>query len=253
MPLTLPLGRQGWRRRLFLVAGYLCGTGTCLDSCGNTEPWGRYSASGGLYDVEGKQYIYSLGGDTQSDADDAGGGVVRTHFRWSVDSSCWERLPNTPVPVGYRGTATLLQNGSAIYVFGGGDANRAATNELWRLSVPDHTWQQIENVGTPWPTTRYKHATVKLSESKMLVIGGRSGNNVRSDAWVFDADTTSWSYAGEVVDVYRQGMAFDTKRNVTWIFGGIDSSLTSRYSSLLVSFGVELFHGVNCCVPWRSD
>ena len=197
-------------------------------TCTGGEPWGRYSASGGLAEVDGTQYMYSLGGDTRSDADNNGGGVVTTHWRWSLDSRCWERLSNTPVAVGFRGTATLL-NGS-WYVFGGADTSYVAHNQLWKLSLPDHTWTEVDSSASlTWPSPRFKHAAVPISNSTMLVVGGREGSNVLSDAWVFDIETNEWTLVqDDVLDIYRQGMAFDTKRNVTWLFGGLDSGLNRQ-------------------------
>jgi hypothetical protein len=83
------------------------------------EPWGRYSASGGLFALPPRdddntttttttsnQYIYSFGGDTQSDADNRGG-VVRTNWRYDLSSQggCWEQLANGPTEIGYRATS----------------------------------------------------------------------------------------------------------------------------------------------------
>ena len=99
---------------------------TNADSCA-TEPWGRYSAAGGLYqaddDESSSKYLYSFGGDTRSTADSAGGGVVLTNFRFDLSNTgCWERLADGPVAIGYRATAILLQN-EFFFVFGGSDTS----------------------------------------------------------------------------------------------------------------------------------
>jgi len=161
-----------------------------------------------------------------------GGGVVRTHWRFDLEASCWEQLPNTPVSVGYRGTATLI--GEALYVFGGADVNRIATNDLWKLSLPDHSWTQMLSTNiTAAPSARFKHASVRLSNSEVLLLGGREGASVLSDAWimtVMNGSTTAegehvqWTYLGEAIDIYRHAMAWDSQRKIAWIFGGIDQS-----------------------------
>ena len=208
------------------------------------EPWGRYSASGGLYTVNGVQYMYSFGGDTVSD-EDGRGGVVNTNWRFRLTGNgtkCWERLADSPAAVGYRSTATIL-NGTHVYLFGGGDARRAATGQLWRYALLENTWKELlpSEVAGPWPTARYKHATIKLSETKMLLLGGRSGVTVLSDAWLFDLEQMSWSLAGEnILQVYRQGMAYDPTRHVAWINGGLDGN-RQRYGSQLWRWNLSSF------------
>ena len=172
-----------------------------------SEPWGRYSASGGLFKVHGVQYIYSFGGDTRSHQDERGG-VVSTNWRFRLGgngTNCWERLADNPAAVGYRSTATVL-NGTHVYLFGGGDTSFAATGHFWRYSLLDNLWEQLlpSQVSGPWPSARYKHATVKLSETKMLLLGGRTGTTVLSDAWCFDLEAMAWSLAGDnILQVYR--------------------------------------------------
>lgn len=202
------------------------------------EPWGRYSASGGVYTVDGMDYMYSFGGDTLSDADGRGG-VVRTVFRFSLTTLCWEGLADSPVEIGYRATATqLMFDPDTVYVFGGADRNRVATNHLWKYSLSLDTWMQVELSGEEEtngsvPAPRWKHAAVAISDTQLLVTGGRGvGSTVYGDAWVFDARVASWTQVGNVEPVYRHGMAYDSKRNVAWIYGGLDSSL-ARYQSQL--------------------
>lgn len=215
------------------------------EQCG-TEPWGRYSASGGKY----QNYLYSIGGDTSSVADQRGGGVIRTNFRFDLMTGCWQRITDSPEAVGYRATATLL-NGS-FYVFGGGDMNYRAVDNLWKLSLPDHTWTEVTNATTSArPSARYKHAAVKLSETTMLIHGGRQGNVVLSDAWIFDIRAMKWTSLGDTnVTAYRHGMAFDTKRALVWTYGGIDDSFSRK--SVMHSFDLASFT-MSTSVPNRGS
>lgn len=195
-----------------------------------TEPWGRYSASGGLYvDSNSNTYLYSFGGDTRSRGDSAGGGVVVTNFRYHVESGCWERLADGPVAIGYRATATLLQAtdslDSSFYVFGGSDTSFQAVGHFWQYSLGDDTWSEVVTTSSVAPSARWRHTAVKLSDTRMLIHGGRLGNEVLSDAWIFDVDEMEWTMISEDTGVaaHRHGMAYDTLRNSIWIFGGIDS------------------------------
>ena len=224
------------------------------------EPWGRYSASGGVYTVNGTKYLYSFGGDTLSDADGRGGGVVRTVFRFSLTTACWERLANSPVEIGYRATATQLAttmdpNNSGVYVFGGADRNRIATNHLWKYSLSQDRWTQVVLPGTnsSVPAARWKHAAVAISDTQILVTGGRGvGSTVYGDAWIFDAMEESWRQVGNVLEpVYRHGMAYDLKRNIAWIYGGLDASL-ARYTSQLWSLDLTSFDLAQASVDLAS-
>lgn len=93
----------------------------------------------------------------------------------------------------------------------------------------------------PWPSERYKHATVKLSETKMLLLGGRRGTTVQSDAWLFDLERMAWSLVGSnILQVYRHGMTYDPRRQVVWINGGLDGN-RQRYGSQLWLWNVSTY------------
>ena len=197
-----------------------------------TEPWGRYSMSGGVYDVNGRLYMYSTGGDTSSATDDEDGGVVRTNWRFGVDdgrSGCWEQLTTGPV-ARYRSTGTLL-NGS-LYVFAGTSGQNVVENDFYKLHLATDDWSEVVVVGNgSTPSPRYKAAAVALSNTTMLVTGGREGTNVLADAWVFDSEQIQWTRVADITPLYRHGIAFDSKRNVTWILGGLDDNF-QRQSTL---------------------
>jgi len=219
-------------------------TTATTSACTTPEPWGRYSASGGIYPVKGVNYLYSFGGDTQSDADGRGG-VVRTNFRFNLVTKCWERLGDGPVnsAVGYRATATWLKNGNGdtsnvVYVLFGADGTRAAVNQSYQYSLSDDTWTRLVTdpraISVAMPPARWKHAAVQIGITKILIVGGRNGNTVHNDAWVLDTQDLSWSLLSTtgLPAMYRHGLAFDARRNVTWIYGGLDGTF-SRYQSQL--------------------
>jgi hypothetical protein len=209
------------------------------------EPWGRYSASGGLYRVPsaGQMYLYSFGGDTSSDGDGLGG-VVRTNWRFALADLCWERLQSSPVEIGYRATATQVASlPDSVWLLFGADVSRAATDQVYQYSLSRDTWSVVplKAADTPnstessavTPAPRWKHAAVAIDKSRILVAGGRQGSTVHSDVWIFDTTDSTWhSSPLEIPPMFRHGMAFDPKRNVTWIYGGLDENL-SRYQSQL--------------------
>lgn len=164
------------------------------------------------------QYIYSFGGDTQSDADNRGG-AVRTNWRYDLSSQggCWEQLANGPTEIGYRATATqVASQPDAVYVIAGADGNRVATQDVYRYSLPQDTWALLTTPtsgGTasdgPRPAPRWKHAAVALDESRILVTGGRQGGTVHADVWVLDTATLTWTEIGtrgSMPPVYRHGL-----------------------------------------------
>lgn len=201
-----------------------------LDCSSSDEPWGRYSASGALVG----NHFYSIGGDTQSSSDNAGGGVVRTNFRYEL-GGCWERLPDSDVEIGYRGTAVEL-NGSLV-IFGGGDRQRQAVDSLYSLNLSDHSMRSL----SPGPAPRYKHAAAVIGNA-MVVTGGR-GDIVYSDTWIWDGAWTQTpaSIAG---GLYRHAMAWDGEN--IWIFGGIDANfnrVSTMWRGSTTSFDVVSYSG----------
>ncbi|CAB9525135.1 Kelch domain containing [Seminavis robusta] len=200
------------------------------------EPWGRYSASGGVFSrgVNGTDIaMYSFGGDTGSHADGLGG-VVLTHWKYPLNNNnngcnCWERLADSPVEVGYRGTATQI--GDFVYIIGGSDRRRQAIDQIWQYSLSLDTWTLVDS---QLPTPRWRHAAVAIDETRILITGGRQGRLVLSDVWIFDTANLTWTQLEDVMlpPMYRHEMSFDKDRNFVWIYGGLDQTL-ARYPSTL--------------------
>merc|ERR1719329_335818 len=86
---------------IFALLG--CKLGSLSQQC--SEPWGRYSAVG-EWSADGTHF-YSFSGDTSSSSDGFGG-VVRTNFKYTFSTGCWSRMPQSPIPVGYRATAVRV-------------------------------------------------------------------------------------------------------------------------------------------------
>jgi hypothetical protein len=196
-----------------------------------------------------QQFIYSFGGDTQSDADNRGGGVVRTNWRYDLSSGCWERLTDAPTEIGYRATATqVTSQPDTVYVIAGADGSRVAMNNVYSYSLAQDTWTLLttssrnnnssSSDGGQLPAPRWKHAAVALDETRILVTGGRQGATVHADVWILDTASLTWmeidtaASGSPMPPVYRHGMAWDDRRNVAWIYGGLDDRLT-RYASQL--------------------
>lgn len=206
-----------------------------------TEPWGRYSASGGVYQVDNKSYFYSFGGDTISDADGRRGGVVSTNFRFDLDAACWESLSPSPVEIGYRATATgVASDPDGVYLLFGADRNRVATTDLtaYRYSLQRDEWTRLATKnsveGGAIPLPRWKPAAVALDDRRILVTGGRQGAIVHADAWILDTVTLTWTRldTSGLPSMYRHGLGYDPGRNVTWMYGGLDENL-NRYQGQL--------------------
>lgn len=96
---------------------------------------------------KGSFYKYSFGGDTSSDANstDKGGGVVRTNWRYSLQTSCREQLRDSERAIGYCATALQLLSEDLIYIFGGSDRNRNAINDFWIYSLSQDQFIEIVN------------------------------------------------------------------------------------------------------------
>ncbi|KAL9185210.1 hypothetical protein ACHAXT_002987 [Thalassiosira profunda] len=210
-----------------LIVPALCRAVVNVSTCVE-EPWGRYSHVG-EWNSDGTAF-YSFSGDTTS-ASDGRGGVVRTNWKYDIETSCWTQMPSPEVAVGYRGTAVRLGD-DGIVVLAGADSSYAAVDHFWRF---DGETEQFEDIGDQYPggpSARYKHAAIAIQDGKtMLVTGGRQDDTVLSDIWTFSfasgwEEIRSEGFEGEAL--YRHSMAWDPDTQSVWAFGGLDGNFNRK-------------------------
>ncbi len=100
--------------------------------------------------------------------------------------------PRLPVPVDGLAAATLL-DGSVLLT--GGQAQPGAASDLAVVVSPDGTSQQVE----PMRQARFKHASVTLSDGRVLVVGGTPDDQaLLTSTEVFDPNTQRFSAGPEL-------------------------------------------------------
>jgi Galactose oxidase, central domain len=97
---------------------------------------------------------------------------------------------------------------------------------IYQYSLSQDIWTLLDSV---LPTPRWKHAAVAICDDRILVTGGRQGETVLADAWIFDTWDLSWTRLNvSLPPIYRHGMAYDGDRNFAWIHVGLDDKF-ERY------------------------
>jgi len=178
-------------------------------------PESRYSHVG-LLDEDGG-FFHVAGGASE-------GGRVEDAWRYDLETDTWESRHAPPESI-FRATA-VPHDGDAL-VFGGTASGGDESNRLYRWNLAEGTWD-LMSTGRP-PGGRYK-AAAAMAGDVMVVYGGRtndSGEDVTlQDLWVFDPADGSWTELnthGGPGPMTRQGLAWDSQREMLWMQGGIDN------------------------------
>ncbi|PHH86003.1 hypothetical protein CDD83_10883 [Cordyceps sp. RAO-2017] len=146
------------------------------------------------------------------------------NFRWSRP-----RIVGDKMPCPRRAhTACLYKNG--IYVFGGGDGDKAL-NDIWRLDVGDPAkmaWKLISSPDPSHPTSRDRrpkargYHTANMSGSKLIVFGGSDGTECFDDVWIYDVDMHMWKSVDIAVTHRRLSHTATLVGSYLFVLGGHD-------------------------------
>jgi hypothetical protein len=120
-------------------------------------------------------HLYLLGGCSAA-------GAESDLWRFDPTQSHWDLIQSTaaPFPDGIAAPC-MAHSDHHMYVFGGYDKFGTFTNLLWKFSVKDHVWNQIEiRGGVPRPRT---HGQLALCDGNLLLYGGYSTAEALSDVW----------------------------------------------------------------------
>ncbi|EGG14174.1 hypothetical protein DFA_11943 [Cavenderia fasciculata] len=124
-----------------------------------------------------------------------GGGDGPNYFKdlYILDTKTltWSKpITNGSGPGPRRAHTANLVAGKNIYIFGGGDGNKAL-NEMYVLDTETLTWTCIKANGS-LPGSRGYHSSL-LMNGKIGVFGGSDGAECFSDFHLFDPATNTWS------------------------------------------------------------
>lgn len=142
--------------------------------------------------------LYLLMGESSA------GTPVRTVHRLDLSGALtWSLVANTGPAARTEHTATVIEGGSAIVLFGGKLADDSVSNEAWRFDVGSGAWgaSALALSGTP-PAARTAHTATAISESLVAVFGGRGASDeLLNDLYVLDTCALTWTAVGAVGSV----------------------------------------------------
>ncbi|CAH1765199.1 21834_t:CDS:2, partial [Entrophospora sp. SA101] len=135
-------------------------------------------------------------------------------------------------------------NDSMVYVFGGAPAidpdvtSQVQYQDLYYLDSIKNIWSTT-NLQLNTPFGRFHHTATLLSDGKMYVIGGYSGNSLvdMSDIYVFDTIMSQWNRTvagGTIPTPRREHVAAGTDDGRIIIHGGVDINFTILYDDIAV-------------------
>ena len=112
----------------------------------------------------------------------------------------WHNVTTTgPRPRGRESHAmTTVANGTRLLVFGGKTGSFAdplVLDDTWTFNVLNAEWTQLTaRVTGAWPSARYGHAMVAVSDTRVLLFGGEFDSYTQLDeAWTFNVLNTEWT------------------------------------------------------------
>ncbi len=180
------------------------------------------------YDDVRDRVILTQGRKANSGGDDHGTGT------WAFDGTSWELLRDGKPVIGNQQEApTALANGAMAYdsardrlvLFGGYTVDAVITDDTWEWTGAK--WEQRSPATSPSPRDRITMAYDSV-RGEVVLFGGRDfgdADYIGGDTWVYDG--TTWTERTPVTNpTQRQfgALAFDERRGVTVMFGGMNSS-----------------------------
>ncbi|VBB71802.1 Putative protein of unknown function [Podospora comata] len=190
----------------------------------------------------GKKLVIFGGGDGPAYYNDVY--VLDTvNYRWSKPKIMGSDQPGR-VPSRRRAhTACLYKSG--IYVFGGGDGERAL-NDIWRLDVSDFgkmSWKLVSGPSPSSSTTSVTdreirpkargYHTANMVGSKLIIYGGSDGGECFNDVWVYDVETHVWKQVNIPVTYRRLSHTATIVGSYLFVIGGHDGNEYSNDVLLL--------------------
>lgn len=141
-------------------------------------PSGRSGFGLASYSYDGRQYLYAIGGKTNSTVSDE-------VLRYEPATNTWVSLSPKPTPV-YQIQAVVV--GNRIYVPGGQEPSGVVSRQFEAYDPQRDRWIALSPL--PEPRSGYALATV---EGKLYLFGGWDGTRYRNEVWQYNPDQDLWS------------------------------------------------------------
>lgn len=153
-------------------------------------------------------------------------------FEW--DGVSWLPVVTSGAPPSRSSAAVAFDHARGCVVMHGGQGSGGLLDDTWEWS--GSSWQYKAQLSSGPYSGRVSHAMYFDSvRQRIVMIGGygivptgpyTTGLQPMAGEWEWDG--IAWSYGGTAPQgIAQAGVAFDTARNVAWVFGGVDTNGTS--------------------------
>ena len=93
----------------------------------------------------------------------------------------------------FCGTATTSKS---AFIFGGRASPKDPSDKLFLLNLKAGSLEEVSNsdISGQKPSARWKHTLTAVSDNELVLVGGKSVDQVFSDIYLFDVDSKKWSF-----------------------------------------------------------
>lgn len=215
---------------IILYGGWQVG-GTWSFDC-ESQTWSEVETS----NDPGEHHSLALAFDSKENVVILFGGFgsdgMETDDTWKFDLETreWSDLAPVTRPLARYGHVMVYDESTEqIVMTNGNTAYQGHQRDTWTFNTSSNTWTQLETVGDPdrlkWPSMTYD--TVN---EKAILFGGQIGDTAVSGTWIFDGSLSSWQKRypdTSPAPRINTGLAFDSRNNVTILYGGADVEFTT--------------------------
>ncbi len=197
------------------------------------KEWSKVSVSGTSLDSGGRMnycvyddkndiaYLYGKNG--------SGNALPSNILKYYVNQNKLEELASSSIPdTSLRGhSISLLKSGlsePSLIIFGGEDAGGTINNDIRVFSINSKTFEKLNVSGTK-PSPRTFH-TAAISDSKLIIIGGKANSGAINDIWSFDFTTKKWTQVNSNIPLkgYYNSSFYNKNNNSILFYGGKNSN-----------------------------
>jgi len=109
----------------------------------------------------------------------------------------------------------------SAYIFGGRASPKQPSAKLFKIDLSSGDVVDLDNVSGQKPSARWKHSLTAVSESELVLIGGRDSSRVFADIYLINVDSNKWKF------LHRLGHGLHSHSAVVYdgklvIIGGLD-------------------------------
>lgn len=110
----------------------------------------------------------------------------------------WEEVdPDGDKPLPRTDAAAWVRE-NIFYIHGGKGANADVYNDMWIYDFFVNRWQEVE-INSTKPSGRFSHSSAVLSDGKVLITGGQTGEESYSfETWLYDPVTNTFEQKSNI-------------------------------------------------------